>query len=425
MKKILTSICFLFCFSTMKAQDYVSYFTGDTTNVVANSSFGICLMGGATEDDRAMRWFLNRANGGDVIVLRTSGSNGYNNYLYSQLGVSVNSVETILFNNASAASDPYVKRRIYEAEAVWFAGGDQWTYVQQWRNTAVDSLINYLVNVKKIPVGGTSAGMAILGWNYNSAQNGSVTSAQALSNPMDNLVTVEQNNFMKFPWMKHVITDTHYDNPDRRGRHIVFLSKLLQNNGDTARGIACDEYTAVCVDENGKAIAFGGNPQYDDNAYFVQANCSLPNLPETNASGQPLTWDRNQQALKVYKIKADTTGSQWFDLSNWKTGNGGNWEHWWVSSGSLQTATGTAPDCTNSIYNVNINSTNITYDVLSNQLNVWSNKSEKMILINGMGQIVASHLLSVGENIFELSTLPLGIYWVKTNDKTVSFAKTN
>lgn len=408
-----------------KAQDYVSYFTGDTSNVTTNSSFGICLMGGATEDDRAMRWFLNHANGGDVVVLRTSGSNGYNNYLYSQLGVAVNSVETILFNNANASNDSYVKRRIYEAEAIWLAGGDQWTYVQQWRNTAIDSLINYLVNVKKIPVGGTSAGMAILGWNYNSAQNGSVTSAQALSDPMNNLITVEQNNFLKFPWMKHVVTDTHYDNPDRRGRHIVFLSKLLQVNGDTARGIACDEYTAVCVDENGKATAFGGNPQYDDNAYFVQANCSLPNLPETNSNGQPLTWDRNQQALKVYKIKADTTGTQWFDLSNWKTGNGGNWENWWVSNGTLQTSVGTAPNCTNTVDQIYMKENHIAFDALNNQLLVSSQLASNLIIVNSLGISVASYSIRKGENLFDIKDLVPGIYWAKSTTNKLSFIKMN
>ena len=55
-------------------------------------------MGGATEDDNAMKWFLQRANGGDVLVLKT-GSNGYNAYFYSELGIPLNSVETIVCNN--------------------------------------------------------------------------------------------------------------------------------------------------------------------------------------------------------------------------------------------------------------------------------------------------------------------------------------
>ena len=63
-------------------------------------------MGGSGEDDNAMAWFLERVNGGDVLVLRCSGSDGYNNYLYSDLGVNVNSVETLVFTNPNAVDLP-------------------------------------------------------------------------------------------------------------------------------------------------------------------------------------------------------------------------------------------------------------------------------------------------------------------------------
>lgn len=42
-------------------------------------------MGGATEHDKAMRWFLREANEGDIVVLRASGIDGYNDYFYSEL----------------------------------------------------------------------------------------------------------------------------------------------------------------------------------------------------------------------------------------------------------------------------------------------------------------------------------------------------
>ena len=93
------------------------------------------MMGGASEHDEAMKWFLQRCNGGDVLVLRASGSNGYNAYMYSQLGVDINSVETIVCNSPDASFDPYVHQQINQAEGIWFAGGDQWDYVSYWRNT--------------------------------------------------------------------------------------------------------------------------------------------------------------------------------------------------------------------------------------------------------------------------------------------------
>ena len=66
-------------------------------------------MGGATEQDDAMIWFLQRAGGGDVLVLRTSGSDGYNDYFYSTLGVSLNYVETIVCKSAAASKEIYVQ----------------------------------------------------------------------------------------------------------------------------------------------------------------------------------------------------------------------------------------------------------------------------------------------------------------------------
>jgi cyanophycinase-like exopeptidase len=142
------------------AQGYTSYFTGNTNNIVTNTDFGICLMGGATEHDNAMRWLLQKANGGDVVVLRSSGSNGYNNYLYTDLGVAVNSVETLVITSIAGATNPYVLDKVANAEMIWFAGGNQWNYVSFFKNNALEDLINNHINTKNAPIGGTSAGMA-------------------------------------------------------------------------------------------------------------------------------------------------------------------------------------------------------------------------------------------------------------------------
>ena len=328
------------------AQSYTSYFTGSTTDVVTIPVGGACLMGGATESDNAMRWFLRRANGGDVLVLRASGSNGYNNYLYTTLGVPVNSVETIVCTGLAASSDPYVLRKIQNAEAIWFAGGDQWTYISNWRNTPVMNLVNQAIQQRHVVVGGTSAGMAIQGKYYFSAQNGTVTSATALANPFNAQVAVDSAAFIKNNFLTNVITDTHFDNPDRRGRMAAFLARIFTGYGVYAKGIACDEYTAVCVDEAGMARVFGNYPTSDDNAYFIQSNCELPaQSPENCAAGSPLTWNRGGQALKVYRIKGDVNGTKTFNLNDWRSGIGGAWLHWSVAAGSFAEQSGNVLNC--------------------------------------------------------------------------------
>lgn len=328
------------------SQTYTSYFTGNPTDVQTNPSGGICLMGGATEHDEAMKWFLQRANGGDILILRASGSDGYNDYFYSQLGITVNSVETIVCNSAAASNDAYVQEQVAQAEAIWFAGGDQWNYVSYWRDTPIDSLINIGIQQRNIVLGGTSAGMAIQGGAYFSAQNGTVTSATALMYPYSNAVTPDIEPFIYHSILSDVITDTHYDSPDRKGRHSVFIARLMTDHGWWAKGIACDEYTAVCIDENGLAKAYGDYPNYDEDVYFIQANCELDDWsPENCSASMPLNWDRGGQALAVYRVKGTNNGSNTFDLSNWQTGSGGEWEYWSVSNGVFQDNAGQQLNC--------------------------------------------------------------------------------
>ena len=91
-------------------QNFTSYITGNPSSITTNPNGGICLMGGASEDDNTMRWFLDRADGGDILVLRASGSDGYNSYLFTELGTPVNSVETIVCHNPEASNETLCSR---------------------------------------------------------------------------------------------------------------------------------------------------------------------------------------------------------------------------------------------------------------------------------------------------------------------------
>lgn len=281
------------------AQSFTSYRTGNRSSIDVSATGGVCLMGGATKQDDAMIWFLQRSGGGDILVLRASGSDGYNDYLYTDLGVSVNSVETIVCHSAAASDETYVQDRIKEAEAIWFAGGDQWSYISYWRDTPVDSLINEGITERNIVIGGTSAGMAIQGGYYFSAENGTITSTNALNDPFNSNLTVANEPFIQNNFLENVVTDTHYDNPDRKGRHMTFLARMINDYQVPAKGIACDEYTAVCITPEGIAHVYG-DPAYDDIAYFIQANCEITNnAPEVVTPGTPLTWDHTNAAVKA------------------------------------------------------------------------------------------------------------------------------
>ena len=428
MNKTLIIIMFILMFHRVYSQPYTSYFTGNPTDISTTPSGGVCMMGGATEHDGAMQWFLQRANGGDILVLRTSGSNGYNDYMYSQLGISVNSVESIVCNSAAASSDPYVLDKISKAEAIWFAGGDQWNYVSYWRNTAVDSLLRDGITNRHIVIGGTSAGMAILGGIVFTAEHGSATSASALLNPYANTVTIDSIRFLNVPFMNNVITDTHYNNPDRRGRHVVFLARAYQDWGIAARGIACDEYVAVCIDTTGNARVFGDYPAYNENAYFIIPNCELPlNSPENCQSNQALNWYRDSVALNVCDIKGTNNGANTFDMNTWQTSNGGTWYRWYVSQGILKTQTASAPNCIPASIQVNTPEDCLHLEYFPGEIQLSTAEcrliSVEIFDIQGIS-VLRNEPGFINQNLtIKLPELKTGIYFIKCQTTHGLFAR--
>ncbi len=421
MKHIFTILIFL-CLLPVNSQNFNSYFTGETENIDTNPTFGICLMGGASEDDQAMQWFLNKADGGDVVVIRTSGSDGYNDYFYTDLGIDINSVETLVIHNENGATDPYVINAIENAEAIWFAGGNQATYVNFFRANAMNEALNNHINVKQAPIGGTSAGMAIMGEFYFDAINGSVTSDQALNNPYGSSVSIGQGEFLTNPFLQNTITDTHYNNPDRKGRHSVFISRIVEETQDIAYGIAADEFVGICIDENGEAIVFGEYPDFDDYAYFIQANCEDDLLPEILEENQALTWNKGNKALKVYQLPATSTGNNSFDVNTWEDGNGGDWQAWWVEEGEFLNEMTNDFECeTFSAQAFEANSIHIYPNPTANFLEIQSDISIDEIQLFTLGG-KAIQLTNKENNRLDLSGMPNGIYLLelRLREKTVT-----
>lgn len=413
--KPFISIALTAFIGSLSAQSYTSYFTGNEENIDVQPEFGICLMGGAGESDEAMIWFLERANGGDVLVLRASGSDGYNDYMFSELGVTVNSVESIVFNSAEAANDPYVIDKVNNAEAIWMAGGDQNDYVTHWQNTPIMDGINNLINVKQGPVGGISAGMAVMGQAYFPASAGSINSENALANPFSPQMQFGYDDFIDAPFMGNVITETHLNDPDRirYGRITAFMSRLASDQGVRPFGMGSNEFCAIAIDENGIARAFGEFPSFDDDyVYFLQGNCVEPSAPEIITEGQPLTWIRNNEAVKVYQVPATTSGENYFDLNTWTDGEGGIWENWYVDAGELvRAADATAPDCVLSVRSTWNMEANIFPNPTAGNLTIQTSEPFWTYHIYDIsGRLAGQGNSQTSEKVLDMTYLPAGIY---------------
>jgi len=291
------------------AAGYSYSVVGNPADVVTPTSGLLVLQGGGTDVDENFVRMGARSGGGDFVVIRASGTDAYNPYIYSLC--SCDSVATIVFKNRNAAFEPFVIDTIRNAEALFIAGGDQSDYVNFWKNTPIEDAINF-VAAKPAPVGGTSAGMAVMSeFLYSAMSNSSLDSAEGLANPFHRDLTLDRD-FLSLAKLGGLITDQHLIERDRMGRTMAFLARLVHDGWTTeGRAIAADRETALHVNPaDGRAEVLSTPTHETPYVYFLRT----PGPPEVCAPGTPLTY-RN---VAVYRIGPGGT----FDLDRWR-GTGG------------------------------------------------------------------------------------------------------
>jgi cyanophycinase len=265
--------------------------------------FGEVLLGGHGGTDLTLPFFCEHSGGGNIVVLSAYDEPDYNSDFH--LACPSNSVTTISITSAEGARDPYVAATIHEAQAIFFAGGDQSKYVKFWSASPVQVELNRAA-ARGVPISGISAGLAIQGQFVFSAMQDTVTSPEALANPYDRKVSLERD-FLDFPSMKGIITDSHFSQRERMGRLVTFLARIVQDGwASEVHGIGIDETTAVLLDR-GKASVVGKGA-----AYFF----TLGSRPEKCVPGQPLT----ARDIRVYRLPAGADSH--FDFTSWKGAGG-------------------------------------------------------------------------------------------------------
>jgi cyanophycinase len=285
---------------------YDYYLTGNAADAAGETTRAIGLMGGGTDVDALFTWMSEHSGGGDFVVIRASGADGYNQYVYD-LG-EFDSVETLVLQNRDASFDPFVLRTILNAEALFIAGGDQSDYVDFWKGTPVEDAIHALA-AKEIPIAGTSAGTAILSKFVYAALRQSAISSKALADPFHRDITLVRD-FLDLPYMDGLITDQHLIERDRLGRTLAFMARIVQEGWQgESRSIAIDRETAVLVDASGDATIVANADHPTPYAYFIRGGA-----PETCQPKTPLTY-RN---LEVFRAEP---GSR-FDIPSWSGHNG-------------------------------------------------------------------------------------------------------
>jgi cyanophycinase-like exopeptidase len=297
------------CFSEPQEKGFDYYVSGNPADVATETRGLLVLQGGGDDVDVNYSRMGEFSGGGDFVVLRASGADDYNEYILKLCGC--DSVETIVFENRDASFNDFVVGKIRDAEALFIAGGDQSNYVRFWKDTPVEDAIQAVAS-KPAPIGGTSAGMAIMGeFSYSAMSSESLTAGAGLSDPFHVDLTLE-GDFLHFAGLENVITDQHLVERDRIGRTVALLARLV-NDGWTpqARAIAADRETSVHVDPaSGNAEVFSTSDHETPYVYFL----STTGNDAVCQPGTPLTL----RGVVVRRLAPGET----FNVRDWTSNDG-------------------------------------------------------------------------------------------------------
>ena len=295
--------------SPSAAADFDYYVAGDPADVMPPTKGLVVMQGGGDDVDANYVSMGQAAGGGDFVVLRASGADEYNDYIYRLCDC--DSVETIVFRNRQAAFDEFVIERIRRAEAIFLAGGDQSNYVRYWKGTPVEDAIHAVIS-KPAPIGGTSAGMAIMGeFSYSAMTPESLIAAAALADPYHSDLTIEAD-FLAIDGLQGIITDQHLVERDRIGRTLALMARLIVDGyTDVARAIAADRETAVHIDPRTCEVTVHSTPDHETPyVYFLEQVTE----PRVCVPGRPLSGT----STSVYRL---APGGH-FNIRTW-AGTGG------------------------------------------------------------------------------------------------------
>jgi cyanophycinase-like exopeptidase len=279
----------------------------DAVNIATQS--GTVLMGGSTDVDEAFEWLCSRADGGDFLVIRATGTDAYNSYI-DALCPGLNSVATLIIGSVTEANSTFVSDTIRDAEIVWIAGGDQSNYVNYWKGTAVQARLNEHI-VAHQPIGGTSAGMAVLTqFIYSALGSQGATSTQTLADPYNKYMTFARD-LVAISDLAYYISDTHFVTRDRMGRTLGFLCRVHAAGWtQTPRAIAVDEETALLIDDQGWGTIVATPDAATGNVYFIEGGA-----PEVCTRRTPLTY----RGVIVRRLHA---GDSRIDVAGWPQSGG-------------------------------------------------------------------------------------------------------
>ncbi len=217
----------------------------------------ILMVGGGGENygawsDEPYGWFVEKAGYGKIINIDVDEASDWYPTYFVSLGANITSYN-LQIATVSEANSFIIYQELLSADGIFIEGGDQWDYISTWKNTYVQSAIQSVYE-NGGAIGGTSAGLAVLGEVVFDGEHGSLTSDQAAYNPYHYRVSMTDDFLDILPG---VFTDSHFNDRGRLTRLTVMLARRNQDNDENLLGIGVEYKTAFCVDENMVGTVYG------------------------------------------------------------------------------------------------------------------------------------------------------------------------
>lgn len=218
----------------------------------------LLLVGGGSDgkntwSDGPYGWFVEQAGYGKIINIDTDEASSYYPGYFTFLGADASS-EPLQIPHKTAANDSATYKKLISAQGIFIEGGNQWPYVNTWKGTLVEDALHYIFE-QGGAIGGTSAGLAVLGEVVFDARYGSAYPDLTAYNPYNSRISFTDDFLDILP---DVLTDSHFHSRIRIGRLVPMLARRIQDWGqEDIIGIGVADASALTIDPDRIATAWG------------------------------------------------------------------------------------------------------------------------------------------------------------------------
>ncbi len=308
---------------------YVSCILFLISNLISAQGY-ICAVGGGGENyndwsDAPYSWIVQKSDSGKILILSYYDESDWIPNYFLSLGASQAVNKKI--NSFDIANSQEIFNELITSDAIFIKGGDQWNYVNTWKNTKTEDAIRYVYEHGGV-IAGTSAGAMVLSEVVFTAQNGSGDLSTYLINPFTTFVQLD-NDFLNL--VPNVLFDTHFIERGRFARLIPMMFNYHYQSNSDFIGIGIDDRTAFCIDENGIGEVMGSGAvsifQKDDETIFNNQNNNNYLIENLKCDQLTKDWKFDLNTKSIFYVPpsaktVDTSRSYNYPKTNlWLTGS--------------------------------------------------------------------------------------------------------